>query len=243
MKHIVARWKARYVASALAFLLGACGGLPPIAGPSENAVVQQATELPPPAPRDLILTGNAYLVGPLDKLTVTVFGVPELSTDVQADAAGDINLPLIGSASVTGKSPTQIAAELTTRYRAAHVREPVVTVTLRESTNQTVTVDGQVKEPGVYPVVPNMSLTKAIASAKGADEFAKLEDVVVFRVVDGKRMAALYNVGAIRRGVYDDPRIYPNDLVVVGESRARRLFKDVLQAAPAIVGPIVLLLQ
>jgi polysaccharide export outer membrane protein len=82
-----------------------------------------------------------------------------------------------------------------------------------------------------------------VATAKGADEYAKIEDVVVFRTVSGRRMAALYNLGAIRRGVYDDPRIYPNDLIVVGESQSRRMFKDILQVAPLLAGPLVLLLQ
>jgi polysaccharide export outer membrane protein len=234
------RW---WLASALCLSITGCGGPPPLATGNEPRAAVQTTELPPPEAIDLIPVGSDFLVGPLDRLSVVVFGVAELSAEVQADAAGNIALPLIGQITVTGKSPTQIADELALKYRAAHVRNPIVTVTLRESVNQTVTVDGQVKEPGVYPVLPNMSLTKAVATAKGADEFAKIEDVVVFRTVSGRRMAALYNLGAIRRGVYDDPRIYPNDLVVVGDSQSRRLFRDALQAVPLIAGPLILLLQ
>jgi len=224
-------------------LIAGCSGAPPLATGNEPRAAVQTTQLPPPEAIDLIPVGSDFLVGPLDRLSVVVFGISELSAEVQADAAGNVSLPLIGQISVTGKSPTQIADELKVKYRAAHVRDPAVTVTLRESVNQTVTVDGQVKEPGVYPILPNMSLTKAIATAKGSDEFAKIDDVVVFRTVSGRRMAALYNLGAIRRGVYDDPRIYPNDLIVVGESQSRRLFRDVLQAAPLIAGPLILLLQ
>ena len=224
-------------------MIAGCSGAPPLATGNEPRAAVQTTQLPPPEAIDLIPVGSDFLVGPLDRLSVVVFGISELSAEVQADAAGNVSLPLIGQISVTGKSPTQIADELKVKYRAAHVRDPAVTVTLRESVNQTVTVDGQVKEPGVYPILPNMSLTKAIATAKGSDEFAKIDDVVVFRTVSGRRMAALYNLGAIRRGVYDDPRIYPNDLIVVGESQSRRLFRDVLQAAPLIAGPLILLLQ
>jgi len=88
-----------------------------------------------------------------------------------------------------------------------------------------------------------MTLTSTIAIAKGTSEFAKLDDVVVFRTVDKKRLVALYNLKAIRRGNYPDPRIYAGDLVVVGDSPARRLFKDVLAAAPAITTPIIYLLR
>ncbi len=61
-----------------------------------------------------------------------------------------------------------------------------------------------------------------MAKAKGANEFARLNDVVVFRTVDGKLLAALYELDQIRRGLYADPRIYPADLVVVGETTAMR---------------------
>ena len=232
-----------WLLSALCLLAASCGGSPPLATGSEPRAATQTTQLLPPEAIDLIPVGSEFLVGPLDKLDIVVFGIKELSDEVQADAAGNVSLPLVGQISVTGKSPTQIADELTVKYRVAHVRNPIVTVTLRETLNQTVTIDGQVKEPGVYPVLPNMSLTKAVASAKGTAEMAKVEDVVVFRTVSGQKMAALYNLGAIRRGVYDDPRIYPNDLVVVGESHSRRLFKNVLATAPILAGPLILLLQ
>jgi polysaccharide export outer membrane protein len=56
-------------------------------------------------------------------------------------------------------------------------------------------------------------------------------------------MAALYNLKAIRRGQYNDPEVFANDVVVVGDSAARRLFKDFLQVAPLLSTPIIVLLQ
>lgn len=234
------RW---WLLSASCLFIAGCSNSPPLATGKEPRAAVQTGQLPPPEAVDLIPVGSDYLIGPLDKLSVVVFGIAELSSEVQADAAGNVSLPLVGQISVTGKSPIQIADELSIRYRAAHVRNPIVTVTLRESLNQTVTLDGEVEEPGVYPILPNMSLTKAVASAKGTAEFADSEEVVVFRTVSGQRMAALYNLGAIRRGVYSDPRIYPNDLVIVGQSESRRLFRDALAVAPLLAGPLVILLQ
>jgi polysaccharide export outer membrane protein len=72
-------------------------------------------------------------------------------------------------------------------------------------------------------------------------ELAKLDDVVVFRKVNGQRYAALYNLQAIRRGNYDDPQIYANDVVIVGESGARRLFRDLLAIVPVLTSPLVIL--
>jgi polysaccharide export outer membrane protein len=74
-------------------------------------------------------------------------------------------------------------------------------------------------------------------------EFARLQDVVIFRTVGEQQMAALYNLSAVRRGAYPDPEIFAGDVIVVGDSPARRLFRDVLQASPLFVTPIVALLQ
>jgi polysaccharide export outer membrane protein len=52
-------------------------------------------------------------------------------------------------------------------------------------------------------------------------------------------MAGLYDLKAIRAGAYADPEIYPNDVIVVGESVGRRIFKDALQIVPLITTPIV----
>jgi len=70
---------------------------------------------------------------------------------------------------------------------------------------------------------------------------AGLENVVVFRTVDGQRYARLYNLKAIRMGNYEDPQMYANDVIVVSESTARRLFRDLLTAAPLLTTPIIAL--
>jgi polysaccharide export outer membrane protein len=104
-----------------------------------------------------------------------------------------------------------------------------------------VTVDGQVNKAGSYPVVGRMTLMRAVALAGGTTEFAKLEDVVVFRDVGNKKYVGIYNLEGIRRGNYADPEIFPNDIVIVGDSPQRRMFKDILQTFPALLSPIILL--
>ncbi len=234
--------KKSYVTIAL-LLLGACSG-PRALGGDAGLVVQSGSALPPPQRADLIAEDRPYLIGPFDKLLIDVFGIEELSKkEVQTDASGRISFPLVGTVEAAGKTPGELEVILEERLRGSFVRDPQVTVNLKETVSQVITVDGQVKEPGLYPVIGKMTLMRAVATAKGVDEFAKLQDVVVFRTVGGQRMAALYNLQAIRRGAYTDPEVYANDVVVVGESQARRIFRDILQASPLIVTPIVALLQ
>jgi polysaccharide export outer membrane protein len=84
---------------------------------------------------------------------------------------------------------------------------------------------------------------RAVATAKGTTEFAALSNVAVFRTVKGQKMAALYSLKAIRSGAYDDPEVFANDVIVVGDSQARRIFKDVLQASPLITTPLLILFR
>ena len=96
--------------------------------------------------------------------------------------------------------------------------------------------------PGVYPVLGDMTLMRAVASAQGFGEFADPDDVVVFRTVGGTHYAGVYNIAAIRRGNYADPPVYANDVVIVGDSVALRRLRDLVAVLPAIVSPVIYIL-
>ncbi|MGB3846644.1 MAG: polysaccharide biosynthesis/export family protein [Sphingopyxis sp.] len=222
-------------------LLAGCGGRPQLAS-TPTLQVYQGDALPSPSGTDLVGETRPYLIGPFDRLSVDVYGVPDLSKQVQADASGMIQLPLIGQIKATNQTSMQLAEAIEERL-ARFVRRPDVTVNVTESVSQVLTVEGQVMNPGLFPVVGKMSLIRAVALAKGTTEFAKLDDVVIFRTVGGQRMAALYNLKAIRSGQYDDPEVFANDVIIVGDSQARRLFKDILSTTPLFVSPLIALIR
>lgn len=199
--------------------------------------------LPAPGPNEGLPGTRPYRVGPFDKLRIEVFGVENMNREVQADASGQISFPLIGVIEAAGKTPREIESEVTNRLRGRYIRNPQVSVNLTETVSQIVTVDGQVVQPGLYPVVGRMTLIQAIATARGTTEFARESSVLVFRRVNGQNLVGLYNLQAIRQGFYPDPEIFPNDLVVVDEARARRLFSHLLQLAPVLTAPLVAVLQ
>ena len=226
-----------------AALLGGCVGRTQLTGSAKLQVVD-ASSMPAPTRNDVFASDRPYLIGPFDKLKIDVFGIPELSTkEVQTDASGRISFPLAGTIEAAGHTPGEVETLLEQRLRERFIRDPQVTVNLMETVSQVITVDGQVREPGLYPVIGRMTLMRAVATAKGTTEFAKLDDVVIFRTVNGQKMAALYNLKAIRQGAYDDPEVFANDVVVVGDSPARRLFKDILTSSSLLIGPLVVLLQ
>jgi polysaccharide export outer membrane protein len=221
--------------------LAGCAATPKLGG-APNLQVYPGSELPAPERTDLAADTRPYFVGPFDKLTIDVFGIPELSgREIQVDESGRIGFPMVGTLQVGGMTPREVAESLATRLRAAYVRSPQVTVNLKEAVSQVLTIEGQVNSPGIYPIFGRMTLLRAMALSKGVNEFAKLDDVVVFRTVSGHRYAALYNLKAIRRGAANDPDIFANDVVVVGDSAARRLFKEVLTVMPLVTTPILLI--
>jgi polysaccharide export outer membrane protein len=226
----------------LAVLVGSCGGRAVIGGDPQLQVV--AGGLPTPQRVDAMSTAVPYYIGPFDRLVIDVFGIEELSQrEFQVDASGRLSFPLIGVVDAMGKTPGELEGELGRDLVRAHVRNPQVTVNLKEAVSRVITVEGEVEKPGVYPVVGRLTLMGAVATAQGTSEFAKLKDVVVFRTVGGQRYAALYNLDAIRHGAYPDPDVYASDVVMVGESRGRRLFKDLLQVTPALVTPLAIALD
>lgn len=223
-----------------AFALTACSTTP--IGGAPGLQVRQG-DLPAPLPSDLYAKADFAGVRPFDTLTIDVFGIEELSQrTVRVDANGEIGFPLVGSVPVAGLTTSEISQVLKGRLKAQFVRDPQVTTNLESSENSTFTVYGQVRQPGVYPVIGEGTLMKAVATARGLAEYGNSNEVIVFRTVDGQRLATLYNIEAISRGAYNDPRIYPNDTIVVGDSHARRLFDDIASVAAILAAPVTLVL-
>lgn len=223
--------------------LTGCARREPIVSTERLTVVQDTAALPAPSRQDLTAADRPALIGPLDTIQVDVFNIPDLAREMQVDASGRIAMPLVGTVDARGRTAQELAQVIETALRGRYIRSPEVTVNIKSSVSQVVTIDGQVIEPGLYPVTNQMTLLRAIASAKGLSEFARQEDVVILRTVDGRKMAGLYNIEAIRRGAYDDPPIYANDVVVVGDSPQRRLFRDFVSVAPLLAAPLIAVLQ
>lgn len=223
---------------ALIISLSACAGSPAL-GPGSRAVaVSQA--LPAPGNTATNLDFSNYRIGPRDEVIVEVFGAPELRREGEVDAAGNLSLPLVGTVVAGGKTPTEVASVIAGQLRGKYIRDPQVTVNIKKAVGQTVTVDGAVRDPGNYPIVGRMTLQQAIASAKGADDIANLDNVVVFRRVGTQQMAALFSLRQIRAGRVTDPQIYGNDIVVVGENATRRFLKNLSSVPLGSFIPFVL---
>ena len=182
-----------------------------------------------------LLPNEEYRIGPLDELSITVFQEEDLSLkEVLVDAGGNILFPLIGLVEANGKTSREVAAVITEKLASRYLVDPQVLVNVTKSASQVVTVEGQVVEPGRFEIAGQTTLLTAIASAKGPTPTARLNEVLVFRNIDGQRYVARFDLPAIRSGRAEDPLIRGNDIVVVGASLSKAIFRDVLTALPGL---------
>jgi polysaccharide export outer membrane protein len=223
-------------------VLAGCASEPGLVGRPDMTVVE-GNQLPPPTAKDALADPRPYLIGPFDSISIEVFGISELNRAAQVDSNGRISMPLIGSLQAAGKTPEELARLVEERMRTNHILDPQVTVNLTGSLSQTVTVDGQVKHAGIYPIQGRMTLMRSVARAEGLGDDAREDYVVVFRRVGDKDMAALYDLRAIRSGTYPDPDIYANDVVYVGFTNARRVFGTIVSGVAILTAPLVTVLN
>lgn len=217
---------------AVAIFLTACAGNPGL--DRSSGAVSVVSDLPAPDQTSVALDLTNYRIAPLDQIKVEVFGAPELNREGEVDAAGNFSLPLVGTVSAGGMTPGQLSDAITTQLKGRYLKNPQVSVNILKARGQTFTVDGSVRQPGVYPIVGRMSLQQAVATARGADDTANLGNVVVFRTVNNQKMAALFNLKDIRAGRLPDPDVFGNDIIVVGENATRRFFRDITTTFPVL---------
>lgn len=235
-----ARWLL--LIALLCTLLGACGtSSSSMKAGSLHPVTQSPSLLPAPDVTTAYANASEYRVGPLDLLTISVFGVAELSQEVRVSSNGEISLPLVGSLQAGGKTINELQSDLAKKLSAGYLQSPQVSVFVKEYTSQRVTVEGVVKKPGIYPLTGRTTLLQVIATAEGLDELADPHGIVVFRTIKGQKMAAVFDLVPIRHGTAEDPQIYGDDVVVVDASGSKSALHRFIQTAVPIIGSFTLL--
>lgn len=209
----------------LAFLLSACSE-------GRGGPLPYDVTLPRPDAAAVMPLEEGYRIAPLDKLTIKVLRMQDLTGEYNVDLAGNISLPLIGEVRAVNLTTAQLDGELTTKLGEKYLENPDVSVGIKESTSRVVTVDGAVKQAGAFPTIGPTSLMRAVALAGGVTEDSNPRRVAVFRSVGGQRQGAAFDLVAIRRGEAQDPPIYPGDIVIVDGSGIKEAWKRVLQTFP-----------
>jgi polysaccharide biosynthesis/export protein len=155
----------------LLLLAGGCAGLSAARASSTPAA---------PAP-DVSLT---YTIVATDRLRIAVFQEPDLSVIARVDAKGLVNLPLTGEVPVAGLTIAEAQRRVEEAYRSGrYLRSPQVTINVEEYAARTISVQGEVRNPGqlTLPIESGMTILDAITRSGGFTDVARGNAVSVTR--------------------------------------------------------------
>jgi polysaccharide biosynthesis/export protein len=123
---------------------------------------------------------SEYKLGPDDKIQIFVWKEPELTTSVVVRPDGKVSVNMIGEMPAAGKTAVELQGEIAQKLKE-YITDPAVTVSVLEVNSPKISVLGEVKKPGVYPIKNHATLLDALASAEGFTEYAKKDKVIVMR--------------------------------------------------------------
>jgi polysaccharide export outer membrane protein len=127
-----------------------------------------------------------YVIGPSDVIAVTVFKEPTLSNTLLVRPDGMISIPLLGDVEASGKTPGQLAEEITAKLKK-YIQDPNVTVLLSGMNSKKVYMMGEVARIGPIELIPGMTLLQAIASAGGLSVYANSGKIYILRMENGQQ--------------------------------------------------------
>lgn len=158
-------------------------------------------------------------IAPGDVIAVQVYGHPDLNVTTSVAADGTINYPLIGQVKVAGLSIIQAGKVIAQALsQGKFIRQPEVTVYIRENLADQLSVLGQVGRPGRYAVTTsNDRLFDVLAMAGGLTQAAGDEVVVIRPKAKGSNRRAAIDIDQALRegGPGEDLRLQPGDVVYV----------------------------
>lgn len=175
--------------------------------------------------------GTDYKISSLDILQVAIFQVPDLTRTVRVDEAGFVSLPLVGQVRVRGRTMLQAQEDIAARYSKSYLQSPQVSLSLVKS-SQRVTVSGAVRGPTVLTLDTPLTLSMAIAQSGGVNDLANSDRVHIARITGEQVDDSVFNLKEIQAGKTPNPSLRGGDIVVVEESNARLVLKEVKDVLP-----------
>jgi polysaccharide export outer membrane protein len=160
------------------------------------------------------MTDN-YIIGETDVITVSVLKEPTLSNSMPVRPDGMISVPLLGDVKAAGKTPMQLADDITTKLKT-YIQDPNVIIILTQMISKKVYLIGEFGKPGPMEMTPGMTLLQAIASAGGFGPFANVKKTYILRNDGGKlQKIPVHYKKALRGDSSLNLTLYPGDTIVV----------------------------
>jgi polysaccharide biosynthesis/export protein len=161
-------------------------------------------------------TDTEYKIGAQDVVQIDVWKEPEITRTIPVRPDGKISLPLVNDIQAAGLTAMQLAAvirEGLTKY----LTNPQVTVTVTAINSRRVYLTGEVSRTGALPLLPNMTVLQALSSAGGFTPFARMKDIYILRIENGRQTKYPFHYKDVVKGKRQEENIIlqPNDVIVV----------------------------
>jgi polysaccharide export outer membrane protein len=161
---------------------------------------------------------GAQTLGSGDVFEVRVVGEEDLSGAYRVDSDGTVAFPFCGRVTVGGRTAAETSEILTACLADGYIKNPQVTVFIKERNSKKIFVFGEVEKPGTFPFEDGMNVVQAITLAEGFSKLAARNSVIVTRIVDGKETRIKVGVDDIGMGKQQNFLLRPGDIVYVPES-------------------------
>ncbi|QNI38700.1 polysaccharide biosynthesis/export family protein [Edaphobacter sp. 4G125] len=186
----------------------------PAEGQQKPASSQAASA--PALPQGIADIDNArYVIGAEDSLSITVWKEPSLSGVVPVRPDGMISLVLVGDLPAAGRTPMQLADDITAKLKK-YIQDPNVSVVVMAVNSRRVFLLGEVGHAGPIPMTPGMTPLQALAAGGGLSPFANAKKIYILRNEGGKQQKIPFNYKQALKG--DDSQnieLKPGDTIVV----------------------------
>lgn len=157
-------------------------------------------------------------LGEGDVFDVRVYGEEELSGTYRVANDGSIDFPFIGNLRVAHMEPPAVAQAIRKALQdGGYLRQPQVSVLLKESNSKRISVVGAVQQPGTFPYTPGLTVVQAVSLAGGFNTIANKNQTIVTRRRGSKRVRFRVLVEEVTRGRAEDPALKAGDIVYVPE--------------------------
>jgi polysaccharide export outer membrane protein len=216
------RFKA-FATIALLFAANTVAGAQTAVAPNAAIPAQSSTpnvEQPQQASaqQDTLADKRTLKVGSGDLLDVKVYGVPELTDSVRVSARGDVSLPLVGSVHLEGLTAEEGERLIEQKLKdGGFLRDPHVSIFVKEYVTQGISVMGEVAKPGVYPLLGTRRLFDALSYAGGTTAKAG-KSVTITHRADPAHPQVVTMSSDPAKSVDTNVEVLPGDTIVVSKA-------------------------
>lgn len=210
--------------------------------PPQQEVLRFAYQAPAATEQSMV---PEYQIGYNDVLEVKFFNHPEFNETVRVRPDGRITLQKVGDLFVVGKTPAQVQDTVLSVYRKI-LKNPEITVFVREFGGINFYVLGSVKVPGSHKYEKNMTVLQAIATAGGFDRGAHINNIFLIR----KQKDGYFYVHRLNLAMKDMQKIMaeniyiePYDLIYVPKTTFASTMDFLKQLWEGVLPPLDLYLR